>query len=134
MGKIKQQAIAEQEEYDNTVAWMATHIDRLPSKSFDAIVSNPTLLRETVNGWVFWKNKRAPLPGKYYLPTRRGLRVAEKAAEKVNWPPYLATGSLAGLVAIMPPLIAGVWNGISALGVAVVFCTTVAFLLRLARG
>ena len=134
MGKLKQQEISEQEDYDNIVAWMTTHIDEIPQESFDTIVGNPALLRATVNGWLMEKQARPPRPASshagYYLPSRRDLR----ELKPVNWPLYTLTGLSGGLLAVLPPILVDVWNGISALGAAIFFFTLVALTARLVRG
>jgi len=134
MGGLKQREIAEQEEYDNILAWIQNHIDRIPPESFDAIVGDPALLRATVNGWLLEKKQRPPKPASshaaYYLPSRRDLR----EMKPVNWPLYAVLGLSGGVLTLLPPVLVGVWNGISAIGAAIVFFTCAALAARLVRG
>ena len=82
MGRIKQQAIADEEYFDNMRAWMAVHQPVLSRESFKSIVDDPILLRATVRGWV---ELGQPYPPKRasdhvafnYLPTRREVREAQ---------------------------------------------------------
>lgn len=97
MGGFKQELVADQEYYDNLVAWMSVHKEVLSDSTFEQIVNDPPLLRATVNGWV---KLGQPYPPKYatggrdyFLPKRRELR--EGKAPGV-WSVWLAFAILFG--------------------------------------
>lgn len=83
MGAVKQRGIAEQEYYDNLLAWMRHHKPILSERAFEQIVNDPILLRATVMGWVKMSELPEPVPASkhvslYYLPKRRDLRLPKR--------------------------------------------------------
>lgn len=135
MGKLKQEEIAKQEDYDNLVAWLAAHIDTMDDERFYNIVGNPVLLANTVEKWLSEGEPSFPQPASGHvalkqLRNRRGLRKSRRA----RLTPYvivILVGALAGLV---PFFLDGVFNGISAIGFTVSYFTMVALAVRSQRG
>ena len=93
VGRLKQQAIADEEYYDNLVAWMRVHKPLLSDSTFNQIVNDPPLLRATVTGWVALGKTPPPKPASehvslYYLPSRRDLRPVKRRV----WPMWFGLG------------------------------------------
>jgi hypothetical protein len=107
MGGFKQQLVADQEYYDNLVAWMRVHKPVLSDATFQQIVDNPPLLRATVKGWV---ESGQPYPPKYvtgghayHLPKRRELRERKSSGVWTVWVAFavLFTGTVYVLIRLM---------------------------------